>query len=867
MSMKSFYRYMLCLAVLASMAVSCTEEEENLVGASSVSDKVSISYSVADFQGVNVGTRAVADDEKEVNDITMAIFASDGTVVGDIVNLEVTDVVPVFIIDTKHKDNNGDKKPYILAGSEKIDIINDQSTLKACTIYMLANCGGRLNDIHSEQDLLQTDLAVEQNITIPENGFPMMGKAKGTIDLSADRADSATKMEDITLYKLYSKINVKFQINVDEVISIPKFQITGWKVNNIPTKVRLGEPEVNGETTPHYEDNEVKVFNTSLSTQLNEGSKATIHHSVSLENPESFEFSFYMPEHRVNSDVDYSYPTGITEVEKQRFKPILCSEEKNPVYVTVEGVYTDHQDINYEVTYNLYLGQNSVDDFHVKRNQLLKNVVTIKGITNRKPDDEVYNISTDYRVEVEEIGNYVVKVERDAALDSHFEVRPMDIFISGGGRVKVTVLDKTSTDATDPDRIWLRMEQGGKTGNDYTGSTGVRKYFTTNLVTSTLAPSGSTLEVSGEKSRIWLYIDENPNVFDKTILPADPNYNTYKNRYREISIQLEYYNAAGVKDESQTRTITFRQVNLWRLWSYTDDTKTTKSRYYDIEYYEEYLHNYAADQDFGKTTDGMAWGLPDVQLSEWYKAAGNINGQILDFILSLIGANFKAMYDFYLPKDIEGKSGYTSHEFSGFDFTLKIAHKSEVSSSIGNLELTDNPSSAIEYCIHKNKRNASGGIMINRDENNKKYTSNDVHWFLPSIDQIEEIVAAGYQDFEVFQNKFYWSSQPAYTIYEMYESDWRGNISFLTNLYTDNVQYARSTKVELVNDEWTPAKSDDTVAKQKYTKTALGTVNGPTNIDGVTDDEKKKGQGPGYQPRTNINRIRCVRNTGTYTGN
>ena len=880
MSMKSFYRYMLCLAVLASMAVSCTEEEENLVGASSVSDKVSISYSVADFQGVNVGTRAVADDEKEVNDITMAIFASDGTVVGDIVNLDVTDVIPVFMIDTKHKDNNGDKKPYILAGSEKIDIMNDQSTLKACTIYILANCGGRLNDIHSEQDLLQTDLVVEQNITIPENGFPMMGKAKGTIDLSADRADEATKMEDITLYKLYSKINVKFQINVDDVISIPKFQITGWKVNNIPTKVRLGEPEVNGETTPHYEDNEVKVFNTSLSTQLNEGSKATIHHSVSLDNPESFEFSFYMPEHRVNSDVDYSYPTGITEVEKQRFKPILCPEEKNPVYVTVEGVYTDHQDINYEVTYNLYLGQNSVDDFHVKRNQLLKNVVTIKGVTNRKPDDEVHDISTDYRVEVEETGNYVVKVERNAALDSHFEVRPMDIFISGGGKVKVTVLDKTSTDATDPDRIWLRMEQGGKTSNDYTGSTGVRKYFTTNLVTSTLAPSGSTLEVSGEKSRIWLYFDENPNVFDKTILPADPNYNTYKNRYRDISIQLEYYNAAGVKDESQTRTITFRQMNLWRLWSYVDEAKTQKSRFYDIEYYEEYLHNYAADQDFGQTTDGMAWGLIDqngngLQLSD-SKVSVKITGTLIESLANNITNDSKPYYDFYIT---EGEANNTGNyiAFGGKDFSNEIMEKVlslNNSNFLGEGLLTSTPKSAVEYCYNKNKRNDDGAIIT---MNGDTYNTNSVYWFLPSIDQIEEIVKSGYQDFIEFQSKWYWSSQPSYDRYTWSYHPFLGiGNSAEGNLYQEDLSNARATKVTHISetDTWYSEPSGSAeidanrVGHHRWDSYAIGAQHTATpnnNYTGNNPDDNSLDSG--NQPRTNINRIRCVRNTGTYTRN
>lgn len=863
------------MAISASLAVSCTVEEE-ILNTPSVSDRVSITYSVADFQGINVGTRAVEDDEKEVNDITMAIFASDGAIVGGIVNVEVAGADPVFMIDTKHTDDNGTLSPFILAGAQTIPITNNQATLDQCTIYMLANSWEVLKDknISSETQLLETDFPVE-GITIPENGFPMMGKAEGTIDLSADRADDATQMEDITMRKLYSKINVKFQINADNVISIPKFQITGWKVTNIPTKVRLGEPADNQETTPSYGDGDAKTFGTSPSTQLSEGSKPTISHSVSLDNPDSFEFSFYMPEHQVNSDVDYSYPTGITEVEKQRFKPLLCSGEKTPVYVTVEGVYTDHQDVSYEVKYNLYLGQNSVDDFHVKRNQLLKNVVTIKGLTNSNPGEGApTNISTDYRVEVGETGNYVVKVERDAALDSHFEVRPMDIFISGGGKVKATVMDKTSTDAT-PDRIWLRMEQGGKTGNDYTGSTGVRKYFTTNLVTTTLADSGKTLEVSGEKSRIWLYFDENPNVFDKTILPTDvDNYNTYKNRYRDISIQLEYYNAAGVKDESQTRTITFRQMNLWRLWSYTDDTKTTKSRFYDIEYHEEYLYNYAADQGFGVTKDGMAWGLNGVQLSDAIQSM-QIRNTGLDDIANHIVERVKPFYDFYIRGS--ESNGMTYRAFGGKTFSNDIMEKilyetTNNTDYIGDGLLTTSPKNAVEYCYNKNKRNDDGTIITKSGNN---YNTNNVCWFLPSIDQIEEIVKSGYLDFIEFQSKWYWASQPAYDRYYWKYYSWFGS-DVDGYLYQDDLSNARATKITHSTnseEEWIVEPSGSSninsnlVGNYSWSPTTfLGGTGLSTNKD-YTGNNSDNSLDSGNQPRTNINRIRCVRNTGTYTGN
>ena len=873
--MRKICGYIFVFAIAALSMAGCSLYEADIDN--STGRYVTVIGSVPDFNEVNVGTKATGEDpEKDVKEITMAIFDSNKAVVGRVVNVEVSGTTPAFIIDTKHTDLNGNLQPMILVGSETIYIQNSQAALKDCNIYMLANCWHNLPKdaegkctITNEDDLLNMDIPVA-DIRIPDTGMPMFGQAEETdadkIDLSADRQGS-TQMKNITMFKLLSKITVAIQLNANNVIATPKFQITGWQAFNIPSKVRLGKP-AEGAATPGF-----SPIATSSTTETLNGVRS-IYHSASLDNPPKIQFSFYMPEHRVNPDKNITYPTGITDNEKQRYKPLLCSNALSPAYVHFEGYYTDHQDEVYEVRYNLYLGQDNTKDFYINRNQHLNNKVIIRGASKEKddtPDDTTDdNISVDHRVEIESEGNYAVKVERDALLDSHFEVRPMDIYITGAGRVVVTVVDESSTDATDGNRIWLRMEKGGKTGDDYIGSTGVRKYFTTNLVTTTLAAGGKSIEVAGSDSdvqhRIWLYFDENPNVFDRTIESTDANYDKYKEQYRDITVRLEYYNSQGVLQSDQTRNITFRQMNLWRLWSYTDDTKTTKARYYDIEYHEEYLNNYASDQAFGATSDGMEWGLNGTQLSEYYKAM-EYDGGLSNFILSLFGADFNPLYDFYLTDDIVGKNGLTAHPYSGKNFTLKIGHKSGEASSMSNLWLNGSPSSVVQYCLHKNKRSSDGNIVINRQQANNQtapvYSSNDVNWYLPSIDEIEDIVVAGYQDFEVFQNKFYWSSQPAYTIYGFNARDDDED----TQLYMDNTYYARATKVELVGSDWVAAKSDDTVPIEEYAeKSFIITWVEKQNMYADMEEARKlkeAGQGAGYQSRSTKNRIRCVRASGT----
>ena len=201
------------------------------------------------------------------------------------------------------------------------------------------------------------------------------------------------------------------------------------------------------------------------------------------------------------------------------------------------------------------------------------------------------------------------------------------------------------------------------------------------------------------------------------------------------------------------------------------------NRYYDIEHEEEYLNNYVSDAQYGSSKNGMPWGLEGIQLSNSRKAAYiDTDGGVLGWLMGLLGMSYEQWlndiidktdlvpyYDFYLERDTRPTNvGYRN--FSGLQFnkeiatTLKnnypaqqIAHTNSQGNlaQIEKLTLTQAPSSAFAYCYHKNKRNADGDVVEQK-------------WFLPAIDEIEEISMGAYDEFdEVFQNNKYWSCQPA----------------------------------------------------------------------------------------------------------
>jgi hypothetical protein len=219
----------------------------------------------------------------------------------------------------------------------------------------------------------------------------------------------------------------------------------------------------------------------------------------------------------------------------------------------------------------------------------------------------------------------------------------------------------------------------------------------------------------------------------------------------------------------------------------------------------------------------MPWGLEGIQLSHEHDAAilSQSDIGILSSILGWLGSYTggwtveslaqeafknlptKPLYDFYLLDDTS-ETALARHDNAGLHFNEEIVsvllttYKDDPKAKINGIQLHQNVNSAIAYCYNKNKRDSDGNVCtIN---SNGTLNSTNLKWFLPSIDQIEDIVAGAYAEFDgVFQDNMYWSCQPSYDKHRMdidAEVDviFKEDTQFGADYFTDNTSRARATK-------------------------------------------------------------------------
>ena len=900
------YFYILFVGALLSLT-SCVQDEIFVDNDNTPNQKCGIQIigAVEEFDEHYVGTRADEVSDSYISEMTMLIFDDNNNLLPA---YEATDMTmehpmsshihinkpnPTFLIETSKYDGTG-----ILASMEAgitMKYYNNNATnISKCKIYIVANAwhliGPRLENYEIktladlENALVDTDITLQMPVDAESKtiiGLPMIGThvAGTTFNLTYNAADQNNAVATIPLKKLYSKIYFRMQVNSNQIVSgqTPKFQLEGIEVYNVPKSIRMEYKEgqyidnvANGSISAdnikdYYLYNSVNGTPCSLTLPT----KTTVYHSSSATTNEYLEWSFYVPEHMVTSN-DIPYPTNMPEGLRQYYKPKRVGAVQNPdgstslakiaTFVRIKGSYTDHNAQINNVSYDIYLGQDNWQSFEIKRNQQLNNILTITGITNHKDAyyDTPDNVSIDHRVTMTSKG-YNLSMERAAILDAHFEVRPLDVELSPGGSMTVVIPAEYKTiiamesDAEAKDKDKTQAEKNLYVDNT-TPRKGVRKYFTTSLVSDLWTANGGMIELkhSGEDNtkteihRIWFYIDENPNVYDKKNLGLQKDeksdHTVTTNLYRLSKVNFYYGNSMSddenIPDAPNTNatpnaTINFQQWNLWRVWN------SAGTRYYDIEHEEEYLNNYVSDAVYGTFPDGMAWGLDGVQLSDGVPAYWaerkriEINipliGNFAEWIIDLIDSWFnisssasrvfassgeKPYYDFYLSRDnfpvnklgTGAVASDYARDYKGIEFnreiaatlranyaTQQVAHNNPQGNlaQIEKLNLTQSPSSAFAYCYHKNKRNDDGEVVEQK-------------WFLPAIDEIEDIALGAYDEFnKVFQNKEYWSCQPAYDYNtlrinpggEAFGYPYSRAVWFEGEFYSDNTSRARSTSV------------------------------------------------------------------------
>ncbi len=910
-SMKKIY---FILAIVSHLLLaSCMVDDIIPTPMQNSDDVITVIGRMTRFDEYDVATRSVKNEEEaKLTSMAMAIFpVNDGgtALAGNCVYWQYTENQAELLFTVDRGGNYTTNARYAM--------------------YVFTNMDMKEFGIGSSLDAMMEKFHEVENINIPENGFPMMGSLGDTFSSTFDRDNqvfilSPTKpsgdldaptingttqtLLTIPMKAMYAKVNFTIEVIPDQQIEgnySPQFTLDGYTVNNVPAIVDFSNKT----------NSEGNVLTDNFS--LNNADRITAIGANKIN------FSFYLPERLLTPATTwdkYTYPFGtgnsIREedfVYRQRYKPLLLGSNQNATNVVISGRFRDHQNQYWDVNYTIYLGADNYGDFNILRNAEYNNIVTIRGIqTSSDMSDVVGAISIDHRVNVERTQPAILTLRREVMLDSHFEVRPLRVRKSDVGNidninaVKVEVVNPTTTD-------WMRLERsfgdGSSDGSPQTTINGVnksiyidedinspsygkRRFFTYNLVDgvnadatdATLKNSTSVILPLTEATECcWIYVDECTETGDDV---------------RAGQIKVSYGKIDGSTFTPANNPIypdVTYIINQRKLFNVTGPS----SRTYNIEYSEEYLYNFDADEEYGQTEyNGMEWGLEGIQLSYDHSALFFTSILGLDFISDLIN-NWKgttpAYYDFYIKShdaDYVDEEQAELHEYKGYDFCNEIittinggqkdsngnAYDTDATNNIDILQLDQQAKSAIEYYYNKNKRNNKGQVVWSTGTNT--YNQSQLNWYLPAVDEIEDIVMSEYGNgqktyarFLEFQEQDYWSCQPAYlknyARYDQWYVLWTqsyygdffiddiGDAQFDINGNTDraNIGSARSTSVSYNNGySSTPSGTngyyyyyDANEKKPSYS----GTYNGK-EMNTVSREA-------GNQARNEKNRVRCVR--------
>lgn len=682
--MRKILYYFLPVAAML-LPAACTTEEDFGGGTVPPSDGFTIEAVCQNMLPQQVVTRsAIAKDDKEkrINQLYLFFFDKNG----DYLESTNENVFLPYMAPSANTSNI----------SIPTDVFKEPALAEETTIYALANVTPEVvvdadsdgypdnfpqkgKDGKKPKDLLEAFVYDPANYTpntrddittLPSTGMPMAGKSATPVKLT--EKGSLT----MQLKALMARIDINISIDSDhsdESGRLPRLSITEWGVYNMPTAVPLTEPD-NGLTKLNTDEPYRNVGNiTSDAVVYNHDGTASL--------------TFYMFENMIAPDEDpksYKYPAGVVDdVDKQRWKPRLVNENSKATYFKMRAYYTTYNgdpslpagqdNTTIEAEYTFYLGGNPVNDFKVIRNRHYANNIVISGLTHvgNNPD----HITFDARVNITEQNNpFYLSILREREHDAHYCVTPLDVYLFEGDAnpmMEVSIADPKS-------HTWIRMERvpaenmregtlpagmstethlatGKKDGKEWTAGNGKRKYFTTDLVTSTLAQN-TEYTINTSRDRIYFYLDENLSTKDRT-----------------ATVNISYTD--DNTKTPRTHTIEIVQHGLLPVTVPGDDDNPTQQIY--VEAYEEYISHYDPLNEFegNYIYDGLEWGM-----NREYLGGGWPAGIIIK---------------------------WTNVYYNGAEATRHIISKAGQST----MNLNEKPRSAAEYCYNKNKRNDNGVVQ------------------------------------------------------------------------------------------------------------------------------------------------------------
>lgn len=725
--------------------------------------------------------------EKKINTLHLFFFDKDGQfiksnadnfkpyipnvknfmfVVKDEAYKTMTDVTIVAIANINGTDNEsanyfntsypGPDGSVITAGGEIEDgtRINPGETRNPnpCTITSLA-------DLQKWVYAPKLRTAEGTDITqLPKAGMPMIGMLKG-VDLSKASGNTIIPMK-----ALMARVDIRVTLDPNQESTdgrLPQLTIKEYGVMNMPTTVPYTMPDTVAEkSTPVLGKGELeKEVKVTLENPIVINKNT---HDQDVFTYYTYENIQYPDKGALRADGTPAYKDGVltfpagvtTDKEKQRWKPTIAYKDRASAMV-LRGSYITHQGLTYEAEFKVFMGQNTIDDFKVKRNHKYVNNITIHGLDYvRNSDDNTYTF--DGRVNVKTDNPVYLAIVNERKVDAHASVRPMDVWFllrenADGTLKKVDWYSEVEVSIVDPDKCgWVRMELVPRSVMEKAGfkaGTGARDYFTTDLVTNTLAGNDRVIiradkdnnnsNYEQSRSRVYFYIDENvtPNAQGE-ILDRIAKVNiVYRKRESENGPILD----------ERIRTLEIEQRGLKKI-TYTHPSSSTALKDTYMEYYEEYLEHYdPLDQHTmpGELYEGMPWGVE-----------GTRYDRVQTGTTPLLGL---PIYDTYSGFDDVYDEGLQATQWV---LVRRSGTEGYVSMSTVKLYNDAPPVTAFHYCYGKNKRKADGTV-----DGASAY--NDISrggWYLPGIRELERALTEYYLTFSDFKGNFYWSSSAAQNV-------------------------------------------------------------------------------------------------------
>lgn len=764
-------------AVMALTLTGCAEEDFRFDEPTADGRGVTLSFSCNDMlpQYIDpVASRSRAADpkteeEKKINSLHLFFF--DGTT-GEFVrpNLDNTTFLPYqYIKDATNLVTVGDQVFGNMTNVTVVAIANINATEGAnpyfCTEWTpdgdirkdSRKDEGERWEIRNYSDLKQwiyhPRLRMDENrsvVDLPSAGMPMIGTLEGV-----SLVHSATNPRlEVQLKALMARVNITIKLNPNQESrdgALPTMTITSYGIKNMPNTVPFTMPDATPKTGNNKEYNLTTgemttdfLYELPAPVTINKNSAPVTFSYYTYENIQLPDYTStrpgvdgtdanFFPNYNggVVDNSTIRYPDGIDEADRQRWKPLMAREDASAMVLNAS--YVTHQNLRYQARFTIYMGQNPDNDFQVKRNHAYNNNISIRGLDYvRNSSDGVYTF--DARVNVVSDNPIYFAIVNERKIDAHATALPMDVWFllredseQGGDAVQdwesTVELEIKNPDGTVPD--WIRMEKIPRAtmkNNGWKAGTGVRPYFTEDLVTNTLKDNTKiTIDGNTDKSRtrVYFYIDEN--------VPESNNPTNYGDRYATINVTYTRKDKAGNIQDIRTRTIEIDQRALVHI----QGSRNNRTIDTWMEYYEEYLeHSDPLDQHIEDEAlyDGLPWGE------------------------NLIGQSVRRVLGY--SSDLDGCDIYNTTE--AFRYTQGILNRDRAI-SLSTYHLYSKPPTAFHYCYGRNKRAADGTVDLN-------WRNTKTGWYMPGITELEVALVQEYLSFDDFQGNLYLSAACGKTV-------------------------------------------------------------------------------------------------------